>query len=364
MAKLPEMNGDFARWYADAFMDDGARRDSRWRGVVELAAKADHLTAEVLTRLAFRTVVPASGRKGEGLADTFATVVSTISGGDASFDAARDARELQVLAAATLARLVSTSSDAALVVTTAAVGGLRTTELPMDLVGLAESALVALSARKHVRQSVDEIILAAPKVVFAVDAANLSTMQYDQFKIHFDKLQAATTAAIEKVVSGQNRVVREMHRRVELGEEELQMLWWLIGGYSGSADKPFSEVPDAIRALVLAKELGELTSVSPGPGSIRAMLARAGVGTGAVGLADAVNGVDAEWAKSASSSEFVSPATTPIHFALEQRTDMGSTEAWQAGWSNLTGLAADARLPAAKLAELFYREHVFLNVGS
>lgn len=364
MAKLPEMSGDFAGWYADAFMDDGARRETRWRGVVELAGKADHVTAEVLTRLAFRTVVPASGRKSESLAAAYSTVVSTISGDDAPLDAIRDTRELQVLAAATLAHLVATMADAALVVTTAAVGGLRRPDLPMDLVGLAENALVALSTRKHVRQNVDEILLAAPKVAFTVDTDNLATMQYDQLKIHFDKLQAATSAAIERVVSGQNRVVGELHRRAELGEEELQMLWWLTGGHSRSADKAFNKVPDVIRPLILARELGELTSVSPGPGSIRAMLARAGVGTGKVRLADAVNGVDVEWAKSASTSDLVSPATTPIHFALEQRSEMGSTEAWQSGWSNLTGLAADAQLPSVKLAELFYREHVFLNVGS
>ncbi|WDJ88095.1 hypothetical protein JH302_12255 [Xanthomonas campestris] len=364
MAKLPEMSGNFANWYAELFMDDSIRRDARWRGVIELVGKADHVTTEVLTRLAFRTVAPASGRKGENLADAYAAVVSTISGGDASFDAVRDARELQVLAAATLAQLVHTMSDAALMVTTAAVGGLRKPNLPMDLVGMAEAGLVALSARKHIRQSVDEILLSAPKVAFAIDTDNLATMQYEHVKVHFEKLHAATSVALERVVSGQNRVVKELNRRVELGEEELQMLWWLIGGHSRSADKAFSKVPDVTRPLILARELGELTCVSPGPGSIRAMLARAGVGKNKVRLADVVNGVDAGWAKSVSTSDIVSPATTPIHFALEQRSEMSSTEVWQAGWSNLTGLDADAQLASAKLAELFYREHVFLYVGS
>lgn len=364
MAKLPEMSVDFANWYADAFMEDGSRREMRWKGVVELASKADHLTAEVLTRLAFRTAVPASGRKGESLADAYSTVVSTIPGGDASFDPSKHPRELQVLAAAALARLFRTLPDAALVVTTSAMGGLRKTDLPMDLVGMAEAGLVALSARKHVRESVDEILLAAPKVTFTVDAENLANMEVDQFKIHFEKLQAATSAAIERVVSGQNSVVKALHRRIELDEEELQMLWWLTGGHSLSADKPFNKIPDVIRPLILGRELGELTSVSPGPRSIRAMLARAGVATGKVKLADAVNGVDVEWAKAASGSDLISPVTTPIHFALEQRSEMNSTDAWQSGWSNLTGVSADAQLPNAKLSELFYREHVFLNVGS
>ncbi|MDY1032144.1 GTPase-associated system all-helical protein GASH [Stenotrophomonas sp. CFBP8980] len=364
MAKVPGMSSDFAGWYTDTFMDEGARRDMRWKGVVELAGKATHITVEVLARLAFRTVVPASGRKGESLDEEYASVLSTISGGDPYIDGVRDARELQVLAAATLSRLLGTMPDAALVVTTAAAGGLRKVNLPMDLVGLAESAIIALSARKHIRQNEEELLLAAPKVAFAVDGDNLATMQYEQFRTHFEKLHGAASAAIERVVTAQNRVVKQLHGRIRLGEEELQMLWWLTGGHSKSVNKPFGKVPDAARPLVLAEELGELTNVSPGPGSIRAMLARAGVGSGKVKLSDAVNTVGAEWAKSASTSALISPATTPIHFALEQRSEMGSTDAWQAGWSSLTGLSVDAQLPSAKLAELFYREHVFLYVES
>lgn len=364
MAKLPGMSSDFAGWYADTFMDDGVRRDMRWKGVVELAGKANHITVEVLARLAFRTVVPASGRKGESLDEEYASVLSTISGGDAHFDGVREARELEVLAAATLSRLFGTMPDAALVVTTAAVGGLRKVNLPMDLVGLAESAIVALSARKHIRQNEEEVLLAAPKVAFSVDEGNLATMQYEQLKAHFEKLHVATSAAIERVITAQNRVVKHLHSRIRLGEEELQMLWWLTGGHSKSVNKSFGKVPEAARPLVLAKELGELTNVSPGPGSIRAMLSRAGVGAGKIKISDAVNVVDAEWAKSASNSALVSPATTPIHFALEQRSEIGSTDAWQAGWSSLTGLPVDAQLPSAKLAEIFYREHVFLYAES
>lgn len=362
MAKLPVMSSDFAAWYAGTFMENGARRDLRWKGVVELAAKATHLTVEVLARLAFRTVVPASGRKGESLGEEYASVLSTISGGDPEFDGARDERELQVLAAATLIQLWGTMPDAALVSTTAAVGGLRKVDLPMDLVGLAEGALVSLSARKHIRQDEDEFIVAAPKVAFAVDNENLATMQYEQFRVHFEKLHVATSSAIERLIAAQNRVVKELHGRIRLGEEELQMLWWLTGGFSGSANRPFSKVPEPARPLILARELGELTNVSPGPASIRAILGRAGVGSGKVKIADAVNSVDAEWARSASTSQLVSPATTPIHFALEQRSEMGSTDAWQAGWSSLTGLPVGAQLPSANLAELFYREHVFLTV--
>lgn len=364
MAKPPQMTTDFARWYAEAFMDEGARREQRWKGVVEVGASANYEVVEVLTRLAFPTSVPASGRKSEKLATVHSTLVQTISGGDTAFDPTHSARELQVLAAAVLARLVPTMPDAALLVTTASMAGTRKPDLPMDLAGLAEAALVKLSERKQVRQEFSEIELAPPKVEYKFDAEILATMEAEQIQAEFDRLHDATAAAIERVVSGQNRVVKVLHDRQELDEEELQMLWWLTGGYSHVSEKPFAKIEDKLRPLTLAHELAEMTAVSPGPGSVRALLLRAGVGTTKLKLADAVNAPSAEWAKEVSDSTLVSPVTTPIHFALEQRAELASTEAWQSAWARLTGLPVDLQLPAVKLAELFYREHVFLNVSA
>ncbi|MGD9713670.1 MAG: GTPase-associated system all-helical protein GASH [Thermomicrobiales bacterium] len=364
MAKLPQMTTDFARWYAETFMDEGARRDLRWKGVVDVAANADHKTVEVLIRLAFPTPVPASGRKSENLTDVHAALMRTISGGDTTFDPSHSGRELQVLAATVLDRLLLTMSDAALVVTTASLAGTRKPDLPMDLAGLAEAALVKLSERKHVRQDFEEINLAAPKVGYNFNVEILETMQADEVQAEFDRLHDATTAAIERVVAGQNRVVKALHDRQVLDEEELQMLWWLTGGYSHVNEKPFAKIDDKLRPFSLAHELAGMTAVSPGPGSIRAMLLRAGVGLTKMKLADAVNAPGDEWAKEVSNSTLVSPVTTPIHFALEQRAELGSIDTWQAAWSGLTGLPVDLQLPAVKLAELFYREHVFLTMDA
>lgn len=364
MAKALPMSMDFARWYSESFMEEGPKRDLRWKGVVEVVSRANHETAEVLTRLAFQTPVPASGRKSESIGGAYTKVVAAISGGDPAFDAAHSIRELQILAAAALTRLFSNQPAAALVVTTASMAGVRKPDLPMDLVGLAEAALVTLSTRKHARIGIKELKLAAPTIDYTFNPETLTTMAPEQVKAEFERLRDATTATIEGVVAGQNRGVEALYRQLELDEEELQMLWWLLGGHSTSSDKPFAKVDDKLRPLILAQELGQMTAVSPGPASVRAMLARAGIGTGKLKLSDAVNAPDQEWVKSASGSAMISPVTTPIHFALEQRAELGATDTWQSSWSGLTGIAADAQLPAVKLAELFYREYVFLNVSA
>jgi hypothetical protein len=364
MTKTPEIDSEFARWYAEAFMDDGARRNQRWKGVVDVAAsQSDHRAAEVLTRLAFQTPVPASGRKNEDLTEVYEVIISSISGGDVAFDPSQSERELQILSAAALTRLFKSIPDAALSVSTASFGGVRRLNLPMDLAGLAEVALVELSSRKHRRADISELKLAAPKIEFAVTDEAIQSMDAAQWKQEFDRLHAATGTAIGRVVSGQNRVIANLHRQSLLDQEELQMLWWLIGGHSRYLGKSFSEIDGLIKPLMLAQELGEMTTTSPGPASIRAMFSRANISKDEVKVADAVNAVGVDWAKKITNSKSVSPATTPIHFALEQRAELGSADTWKAGWSTLTGLAVDVSLPSILLAELFYREHLFLFVS-
>lgn len=141
------------------------------------------------------------------------------------------------------------------------------------------------------------------------------------------------------------------------------MLWWLVGSHSLTQDRPFSKVPAAALPMVLANELGGMTTITPGPATIRAILAKAGVGTKALAVRDAVNAVDLEWGRKVNASAAVSPVTTPLHFALEKRAEVADNAAWQASWTALTGLPAEVALPAAQLAELFYREHLFLHVS-
>src|SRR5437868_3622936 len=105
MAKVPEMTPEFAQWYSDAFMDEGATRETRWKGVVEVSAKPTLPAIEVLVRLAYPTNVPAMGTKNEALADTYASVTTALSGNDPLFFVGQSGRELQVLAAATLERM-------------------------------------------------------------------------------------------------------------------------------------------------------------------------------------------------------------------------------------------------------------------
>lgn len=362
MAKTPEMNADFARWYAEAFMDEGHTRDARWKGVVDTAAAANYETVEVLVRYAFATSAPADGGKNEDLAEQHQAVLASISGSGSPLSPQASRRELQILSATVLIRLFTTLPDSAIAVLNASFGGRRTADLPMDLASLAKRALVELSQKKHERPDAKYFETGVPKVDFEVTPEALENMLAEQWKGELDRLRDATRTATRSMVEAQNRVAKLLLRQITLGEEELQMLWWLIGNYSSVAGMPFTEVDTTLRPLAFGKELGQLTEVSPGPASVTALLSRAGIPGEALKVSDAINAANVEWGREITQSKRISPVTTPLHFALEKRVEVGSNDAWLPVWASMTGLPAEASMSAVALAELFYREHLFLHV--
>ena len=363
MAKTPDMTAEFAQWYVEAFMDDGEVRTHRWKGVVDTAQVADHLMVEVLVRYAFATKAPAAGGKNEELSSKHQTLLAKISGTESPMNPSEFRRELEILSAAVLVRLFSTLPDAAIAVLNASCGGKRTVDLPMDLVGRAKKAMVAFSQKKQLRPTNKEFEIVSPAFEFEVSEEATASMSPDLWKAELENLHEAAQEAVGDIVDQQNRITRRLVRQVSLGEEELQMLWWLIGGHSSTLDAPFTDIPASVKPLVFGKELGNLAQIAPGPASIAAMLSRAGVAADTVSVLDVVNGADMQWIEEVTKSSSLSPVTTPLHFALETRHDIESDEAWLPVWASKSGLPLDTSMSAVQIAELFYREHLFLFVG-
>jgi hypothetical protein len=158
-------------------------------------------------------------------------------------------------------------------------------------------------------------------------------------------------ASLEKVVDSN-----------KMADEELDMLSWVVGGRSLMPDDTFGGVPAVQKPLVFARDLASMTKIYPGPTAVPALLSRAGIPTtGTVTIVDVVNAVSAEWTTAVLSESNPSPASSPIHYALARREETGPDGAWQAGWAAATGIEAGAALSPIVLAELFYREVLWLR---
>ncbi len=352
------MHPEFARWYAEISVD-GVGRDARWEGIADFTDSVTKDKIELLVRLAFGLKPPLAGARPAHDRE-LAAFYASFSNADGGFAPAP--RQDQILAAAALAEAFRSSGQSAMAVTAAAHDGARSANLPMDLVTLAENAISLLAAERRKRPGLTDLTVTVPKIAFDVDLSTLQANSPVNLKPAFDRVCEKVAEALGTAVKGMNNSLSKLSSANKMADEELDMLLWVFGGRSLGEGTAFRDVPAARRPLVFARELAQRTRILPGPNAVPALLSRAGLGEGdAITVAEVADAVEDEWLDQVLAGHSPSPATTPVHFALERRRETGPSNGWSAGWSAITGIDAARALTPIKLAELFYRESLWFN---
>ena len=310
------MHQDFPRWHtAIAIGNDTERRNARWAAVYALAENADMPLVEALVRLAFATKQTPSGQVLSRIHEAYRQT-------DETFDASNAAREIQVLAAACLAVLFESSSDtaatAALSVATAGLAGGRTAQTaPWTSRCWQKPLSSAWPKANRKRPSLTALFSEdVPKLDFDTAATKAKEETAEAFGLkRFTLAATATRTAIRAILTRQAAATRTINRVVQIQDEELQMLWWLIGARSVDFDCAFDAVPADAQPLVFGSELADSTTLLPGPRSIRPLLTRAGLKERKkLTLAAAIGAAGSAWLSNVVGERDPSPVTQPIHF--------------------------------------------------
>lgn len=355
----PPMHEDFGRWYgAVSLGGDQPRRQARWEGVSNIVRDADRNTVEALLRLAHRSrQAPAAA--------VVKTVRQAFKATDEAFEMSGNDRELQILAGACLTVLMEKNKHvgavAALSVTTAGLGGARRPDLPMDLPALGETAINRRGEINRRRPSITADLSGEPPQVDFEEVATalIEEQSSESFAAAFKLVADTTFSAIQQSAKTQATTV---DRFLRIQDEELQMLWWLIGQRSSEYDCAFDAIPTDARPLVLASELARNTQFLPGPPSVMGILSRAGLKEHQeVQIAAAANAADSEWLRKSIGEVNPSFLSTPLHAAISRRLETGAGEDWVAGWAATTGVNKDHALSGLVLGNQFYRERLLLR---
>ncbi|MGP1667699.1 MAG: GTPase-associated system all-helical protein GASH, partial [Rhodanobacter sp.] len=302
---------------------------------------ADAKDVEALIRLAFKNRQPANIAQVQKIRLAFKTA-------DEKFEMQGNDRELQVLAAASLAALMNEGDDtgavAALAVTTASLAGARKPDLPMDLLVLAEGAIDKIAETNRKRPNLAaHTSTAAPKFDFEKSAAKVKAeANAEGFAQAFTMAADAVRLSFIEIARRQANAARAMGEFLRVQDEELQMLWWLTGQRSFDLDCTFEAIPSNAQPLVFGKELADSTEVLPGPVSVKALLSRAGLeDRKKLVLSTAISATDVAWLQTFMPEGEPSPVSTPIHFGIKRQLETGVGDAWTAGWAAAVGVAAD-----------------------
>lgn len=343
-----------------SFQQDASLTEKRWTAVeghVDNATKSD---LALLARLAFR-LKPQMG------SPDVATLRQKLAG-----DATQPGdEELIMLSASALAAAMESETDniaalAATVVSCVSCGRLRGLRQPMDLVGMADNVLRRLSETSRRRPSLEQVRLVAP-TVDKNDETLIQAVNTNELKNVAQALATATNKAISTMARRQREFEAAVQKYVNIQDEELDILWWLEGGHSFDLSLDFSKIPPEHMSLAIARELGTLTKVLPGPPALSSLLSRTGLlETPLQSIPDAVQGMPKDWLNNTIdelATDGISAVLTPILFAMQRRHEVDGKDDWIAAWCTTTGLQREAQLSPLQFAAAAYREFSLSRLG-
>lgn len=362
MTDQATLNEDLPRWLRPLELNaDAGQREKRRSGIEGLAKQLTGADIEALVRLALKSrhhpTTEAIGRMRQAFKAT-----------DEAFPSSGNDRELQVLCGATLAELFrrtgNVASIAALAVSTATCLGINKPELPVDLASAAEEAIHRQAELHRRRPDLSkspatvfpraEFEKASQKFQTQVDLNNVVPMValiIDANKIAFDALHKKLSEALAAVGDF-----------VAIQDEEIEMLWWLVGERSVDLERSFAKLPREERPLVIAKELAQMTLYLPGPPGIKSLLSRSGLkDTDKVTVPACINACDVDWLKNLVGESETSAVTRPVHLGIQRKLETSDDASWVAGWAAATGVGAEQRFSALQLGMQFYRERLLVK---
>jgi hypothetical protein len=250
---------------------------------------------------------------------------------------------------------------AALSVITSTMESARQLPPPIDLVERAKRTVNELIQRTRIRPK-----LTAPGVVaLNFDAAEnfyRAEPNPEGMKKALAEVAKSIDGGFAAATKARNDELSALQRYLNVQDEELDMLWWLVGHRSWDLDCGFEKVPAESRPLVFAKELAGVTSLLPGPAQIKSLLSRAGLDDEKkLSVPDAVGALKAEWLRGLPKSHTASPVLNPLHFAIERSLEVGGGVSWIPGWSAATELDAKTNFSPLALGTLFYYERLLMT---
>lgn len=352
---------DFETWYDEVMVGgDLDRLERRWKNVRTLAAEADPSHVDTLLTVALGHEVPV---------ERLGAIKTYFKDDEEDNNREPNDRELQILSGSVLAYVLDRDDEiaayAALTISTASMVGARPYDLPMNLTQLAEYALVRISELNRARPDLRSI-------------STISPISFTETKAKLDEQPdvGGMAAALEVYATEVNRGFEALRNEVSaintknekflaVQDEELNLLWWIIGGYCSDLGKSFRDISENARALVLGSELAGMTSFLPGPPSIKAMLCRAGLSPEiAIPIPKAVNACSSEWLNSVINRQSGnSPLFEPIHLAIYRKLESNDDTSWIEGWTTECNLDKELAFSITDIGWLFYCECLIQGVN-
>ena len=138
---------------------------------------------------------------------------------------------------------------------------------------------------------------------------------------------------VAKAYNGLSADSVRLHTAIGIQNEEIDILWWLVGAQSDDLDEPFAKLAKPAAALLAGKELAALVSHRPGPLGASSILKRMIMnGTGKnqkIAIKNLIPKLPMDWRKAvADRSSEHSNRVCPLIAAISASVDVEDADSW------------------------------------
>jgi hypothetical protein len=173
---------------------------------------------------------------------------------------------------------------------------------------------------------------------------------------------------IQDIFKEINKITSGIDYSLLIQKEESNMLWWITGEYSNTLNKKMSKIPLPFACLIVAKELGDMTKLLPGPLSIPALMDKMmSVGrkkrSDPLSIKEVINGATEKWR-----SEYIGDIDLsfiedlcPLHYAISKSVETGDQTAWISSFEKNIGIKADQQFSPIDIAMQAYNEMLLIS---
>lgn len=285
---------------------------------------------------------------------------------DATFKSSGNEKEISVLAGCVLILAISDPEndwgEFAIPITTSSFINQRKHSLDVDLVRLAEDRIENDAALIRKRPTIGDLEMVNSDEFAEILEGLQDNSQLPNVVSSLKSFVKALKIHTEVVQENIKEHLIQVNRVIDLQDEELQSLWWIIGNRSVLWDESFDKMDEAGKVLLLSKEFTNFSNFIQEPPSIKSLLEKSGISSKKQNtIPDLVNGCSHKQLSKLIDTEKICPTISPVSAAIERAVELEGDESWVPVWSKTTGISESAKFPQIEIALQFVRE---LNFSS
>lgn len=282
---------------------------------------------------------------------------------DASFSLAMDREEARIICAVVLQSVLQAGFDrVATLILAAGFANLRTAPCKADLERVARDIFLASSRRRGVEFK-SQLATGQWRDTSKATAAMVATFDGATTRNAIEAIAAEAKASQSRLVERFNSTLEALRTENIRLAEEVDLLWWHLGGWSYILERPLSSVDAAALPYIIGSDVAEMVNEIPGPHGALAIIAKA-LGTSAEAkqtIEMTLRAVNPDDRAKLLTRTREANAVAALNYGLAMLDDEAVAGSFTMTFERRTAIAPNAEVTRYQIAAQAYFERMFVK---